>query len=320
MQALAMAATGRNANAAILLEAIWFWWGKKGGRTVNGRRWLYGNYDHWQELTGLSYDQIKRAFILLRRLELVVTENFEAKFFTLLHVRPSEKSSQIRTCGKCEPALGGSAEAPPPQGQISPCNTAIHTSETTAEQTKHPAVGGLPYSTKKDFLCGVKGTYENMKHTGSMKDVEGSVKAQNILHKPDKIGGLVKIWCEHMSEIEGHMIVILPKHRGQLTNFMKACPPLRAETALKTILDNWKAVCAAIQDVAGVETNPYKPSLDYLLKHRDIAISYALSNKPSGPVPQQEVAPEPALQLTATDDTDEKAAQAAILGLKWEKK
>ena len=117
---------------------------------------------------------------------------------------------------------------------------------------------------------------------GSVKDVQQ--KMTKKLHQPNKVSGLEAVWKQTLAEVTGGFVVGLTiKQKGQLKNFMQACPEGSAAAVLETVLRNWVEFALEAEADAGVKSSPDAPDVGFLLKHVGTAVNLHL--EATGPKP-----------------------------------
>ena len=117
---------------------------------------------------------------------------------------------------------------------------------------------------------------------GSVKDVQQ--KMTEKLHQPLKVSGLEAVWKQTLAEVTGGFVVGLTlKQKGQLKNFMQACPEGSAAAVLETVLRDWVMFALEAEADAGVKSSPDAPDVGFLLKHVGTAVNLHLeATKPKG--------------------------------------
>ena len=117
---------------------------------------------------------------------------------------------------------------------------------------------------------------------GSVKDVQQ--KMTEKLHQPLKVSGLEAVWKQTLAEVTGGFVVGLTlKQKGQLKNFMQACPEGSAAAVLETVLRDWVMFALEAEADAGVKSSPDAPDVGFLLRHVGTAVNLHLeATKPKG--------------------------------------
>jgi len=309
-----------NPAAGIILYRLIFW---KPTRQINGRWWFAKSYAEIAYETGLSLKQVENGLARLRKRGLIQTSQHLFQGKSVTHVLVTEECRQtLMACSSAPPKKGTQvppkevAQVPPKEGTQEPPNGG--TSYTTymqgephgvqqgdcaltcAENTGDPQsslIGeGKRVKPKKTRLTSVKDVL--LAHKGpSQKDV---------LHKPESLKQLEFTWKTHVSDVfDKYVAPLTLKQQNQLKKFREKCPPGKADAVLKSVIENWVGFVKTVQAQAGLKQVPPEPSLDFLLKHAEVAVNLSLDLKK--PVVTQEAAPKgeksaSAVQLIAEEE------------------
>jgi len=176
-------ATGNPTTTTFLLRLEF--WSRLSKTVEDDARWVTNDQADWSVECGLTHRQIRRIFDQAKKDNLIATRFAWFGGRRCLQTALTDRARRILTGAL---ALK-EADHLPLKGQTT-CplkgSSYIHGEKhgETHGEKQHPAVGGLPYCEPEKEKCGVKGKNENMKYGGSMKGVEGAVKAQRSFTSP----------------------------------------------------------------------------------------------------------------------------------------
>ena len=295
-------------SATILLIRLIFWHKTTKGREMGGKKWIPNSWQDWAKETGLSREQIRKAFQLFEKLNLAETQIAVYRTRKTLHSRPSQRaeaiadgSMDVEDMCSPEPAPGfqGTHDEVlqnPAEGSHEPCyiqgviqgdtkekNTGgpFNPQEGTSPSTEEAGQAEKEESSKEKKLEEEK-TPKKKNHVepemGKMADAISLAKAKEKMHKPDTVASLRKQWVNAVFEEQGSMVVITKKHQGQLKMLLGRWE--KPDDVMAYVLARWTQFAAKVASDVGLKDTPAYPNLDFLLKHASIAGIYAEPKTP----------------------------------------
>jgi hypothetical protein len=310
-----------SAVAGSLLFAILYW---KPTRQIGGHWWIAKPRRQLMQESGFTLKQVKSGLPKLRSKRMIATRQYPFQGKNVLHIRVTEEGyaavgltppwpDQVAPAEPAQPfkeAPNGSASVSPngsgavsPNGSTlymhRPMKTLTHNTDKENSSRINPLAknaSGLKQDSEEDQQCltneknACASAPENeeamSKHSKSVYDVVAARKGKTLLHKPDSAKALGRLWLSLVSEHHGPTVQNLNgKQHDQLKNFILAMPDGKAPEILELVITNWKEFTSHSKDEAGAFGIPSKPTLDFLLKYVQCAVSYAASS------PNQQEAP-----------------------------
>ncbi|WFE75666.1 hypothetical protein [Roseinatronobacter sp. S2] len=120
-----------------------------------------------------------------------------------------------------------------------------------------------------------------------------ALSQKNLATKPNTVKDLVFQYKQAMAEEYGHVMVsVTQKQVGQLSQFLKKCPPGKGSEIFAKVLAEWAEFTSEVKFSAGVKTTPGDPSIGFILVHVNVAIAFA--------TPEPEYKPEPPKAIVST--------------------
>ena len=272
-----------NPSAAWLYWHVCFWHKKPGGVDFRGRHWVFGNYESWEEKTGMSYRQLHRNFAWLRAKGWLETCKGDDKVKFALLVRPSRFPGGVTVSGQtlCPQTVTGSDLKGPNHNTENP-STEIPDIEVPQPPTGASGSiisGGVETFSPVDFPTPQSPPPQKLEAAlpHSVHDVQGLVAAHKKVHQPDSGAALAQVWQIGMKEhVPNAMIVVSVKEMGMLKNFAKHCEHGTAEAVLQLTLAEWIGFTKFCEQEAGAYKTPGTPALWFLVKYAQQAVTFYL--------------------------------------------
>ena len=268
-----------DAVAARLMEQLYF---RYSGAVARGKADTPQSYADLMRDTKFSFKQVKRGLKVLRERRLVLAEQHLFAGKNVCHYKLPERvmnwlEGQLDMAleGQLGLYLEGQLDLSPEgqlglasEGQLYNAGTSSGTSSETS-LSEQSLAGLTPIPGK------VSEEEDGMKTVKSVMDVEAAVKAQKILHKPNSASGLEFIWKKRVSEITNAPVVVKKLEFFQLAQFLKLCPPGKAEAVLNHVLDDWIKFVKQCEMMDAATHTPSIPRVGFLLNHVSAAVILA---------------------------------------------
>lgn len=246
--------------AGVLLYRIRFW--DQQHKIRRGSSWwIVNSREQWAEDTGLTLAQVKHGMAALRNRGFILTEEHLFKSKTHAFVRLAS-GANAQPVG--QPETNGSGEtAPTNKNGVLKGSPEMESGEAVlTDDSTNPASGEEDSDSAEE---------DDMIKVSSVKDVEAAVKAQAILHKPNKVHTLELIWTAMTVKPGCFSSPMKVSERGQLGLFIKACPAGKAPEVLRYVLGHWIAFGKEAGDY-GALNPPKEPVVGVLLKYAPAAV------------------------------------------------
>lgn len=286
--------------AALILQQTYYWCMKNREKKINlrdGHYWTYGTYKDWEGwLCGFDERTIRRNIVSLAEKKLLVIGRYNHKAF--------DKTNWYRVDANEVRSLLLSNPLPSGHGVHTVCpicpddaaNLSMPIPETTEETKKEKSFASpeqkplKPNSTSEDEMLPKN---QSKKGPTSASSVVAEVLAPPSVKKETLILALYKVWAIHVprnhDEVKfvGEFNMKQKGLIGQCGRFWKS----RAEGVLLFVIENWTKFGKYVNSQAGTKSFPAIPQLEFLVKHKELAINFYL-NKAE--------AKDASVQLTAT--------------------
>lgn len=288
---------------SMLVQQIHYWCRKNRKRNrnyKNGEYWCYNTYTQWEkELQGFDTRSIRRTVDELRKIGVLVTDNFNKKAYdkTLWYRINYDKLDQQLWAYELSKA-NPTAKLQDPNGQIAVLTTATMATPIPESSTEN--------TTEKEASASPSNLIEEPppKTIGKGNDGEdGSMLKKNVIPKGtvkktasevskmfgnDKANlanvtstGMGLIWKKTVPQYNDSVKFVgefTMKQRHQFVLLSEAWGKEEAGRVLQFNLMFWGRFSKTVGSQAGLKATPLAPNLDFLLKHRDVAMSVYISS------------------------------------------
>lgn len=140
---------------------------------------------------------------------------------------------------------------------------------------------------------------------GSVREALLTSKTRTPAGRPDSANALGYVWLRVRAEVfGGFQSQLTKKQYGQLRYIIDRSPPGKAPEIVEYVVRNWIEFVKDVETKAGAFGTPSEPSLDFLLKHIEIAANLWLSTQKPAVKEQPVVSHAPIVQSIAQDDDD----------------
>lgn len=295
--AAANKAVDGDARAGVILFRAAYWQ-ERARIERHGHRWIVRGRLAWAEDTGLTFDQYKRGLAVLKRRGLVETCRGLFRGKNLAFLRLTGRGLGALGMAGADPEEAQDCTNGPVQNgtdahmaMVQSCTnqTVQDGTEETAPSvplcTDHNNYGDKNTTETPASVCVLAHAAlkpENDEVTGkSAKEVMADFQAKKgAKHQakigPDKISQLEHTWKSILAVQNGYQVGWVGKQRVQMLQFMKLCPPGKADAVLTHVLKNWTSFVLACELKTGAFNTPSEPTPWFLLKHVQIAINCTL--------------------------------------------
>lgn len=266
--------------AGVVLYRLRFWM-PKAKIMRNGKAWVVFSRERWLKEAMCSKGQFDRAIRALKDRDLIESE---------IHLFSNAPHAFIRL--RPDPSVSTNTAAD--VGLVDGTDVGL---DNGADNNK----GDKKRDKKKSSCTGSraklkiklpKGFSEGGDHV-KVDDTVFPVGKKKIPTKPNTTKDLVFQYKQCMAEEYDHVMVsVTQKQVGQLSQFLKKCPPGKGSEIFAKVLEDWAEFTSEVAFSAGVKTTPGDPSIGFILVHVNVAIAFA--------TPKPEYKPEPPQAIVST--------------------
>lgn len=305
-----------NLAAGIILYRLIFW---KPTRTVKNRLMFAKSYSEIMFETGLTHQQVKDGLNRLRKKGLIQTAQSLFQGKNVMHVLVTEACKKALIEAATDVPKDPAQVVSNDPTQVVSGGTASYTTymqgesqgESQGDCAQACAGGFSGEKSESGFGEGKKVKVKKPRPT-SVKEAILAHKGPPIggkLHKPDSVKALESVWKVTVSEeFDKYVAPLTMKQQSQLKMFRGKCPSGKCEMILRHVLRNWVEFTKSVQMQAGIKATPSEPSIDFLLKHAEVAVNLSFEPNKKPQVSQEASSGKVSagkVQLIATDEDED---------------
>lgn len=309
--------TTGSVTAGVLLFRICYWM-PRAQQKRGDQMWVAKTHEQWAEEAGISAAQVKRAFHILRRMGLVVTEKHKFGTDTIGFVRLSEAGMAVALEEHSAPP-GQSPSAPTGQCEIAPSidHHQLQSLEHHLFLTKELMFDQHACASAQAHTCEETSHPENEKNMPTLAEALSVKKPiKKNASAPEPLGSL---WRRVMGEEYGQSVYVGPytvKELAQLKRLENVLVP-DSRRLLERVVRDWADFAWEVRAKHGLKTSPSEPQLGFVVRFYSVAVALwgmPVQDKPKQPAPApKESAP---VQLTApTKTAPAKATKAEVMAI-----
>lgn len=267
---------------ALLLQQVFYWCEinkEKGKHFHEGNYWCYNTHKGWEDqlLGAFKTRTIRRELGLLLSSGVLVMGNFNKAPYdqTRWYRVDRNKLKTLLDSHVAKLATGGDGgqNCQPPMAKI-----AAPIPETIKPQNTTKGSGFAKPKTEETMLPknGIK------KGPTNIHDVVGRLSSPES-KSMTLIQSLYHVWVVNVPKRHPSVKFLGPftmKQKGQVKQFSKGLP-CAPEAVLLFVIENWSKFGKLVKSSTELKSYPESPNLDFLLKHKNIAVSLYLSKESS---------------------------------------